>query len=150
MLGLRFHMFAARRVVCAVTILVCVVSLGVATRAQTPPSRKPVAPLQVAAATGTITLAVDASEAPRKIFHARLTIPAQAGEMTLVYPKWIPGEHGPTGPIDDVAALRFSANGQSLAWRRDDADMYAFHITVPAGAASIDATFDYLSPAAAE
>src|SRR5205085_7514655 len=91
-----------------------------------------------------------ATEAPRKIFHARLTIPTVGGEVTLVYPKWLPGEHGPTGPITDVAGLRFTANGQPLAWRRDDVDMYAFHVTVPAGAGNIEATLDYLSPATAE
>ena len=50
-----------------------------------------------------ITLNVDAREAPLRIFHARLVIPAAPGPLTLVYPKWIPGEHGPTGPITDLA-----------------------------------------------
>ena len=67
----------------------------------------------------TITIAVDASEAPRKIFHAQMTIPAAPGSLTLYYPKWIPGEHGPTGPIQDLAGLKFTANGQTLKWRRD-------------------------------
>ena len=53
-----------------------------------------------------ITLAVDASDAPRKIFHAQLTIPATPGTLTLYYPKWIPGEHGPTGPIQDVGGAK--------------------------------------------
>ncbi len=97
-----------------------------------------------------IRLVVDASEAPRKIFHARLTLPAAAGEMTLVYPKWIPGEHGPTGPVTDMAGLRFIAGGQTLAWRRDDVDMYALHFTVPPGATTVEATLDYLSPTAVE
>src|SRR5690242_18024 len=51
---------------------------------------------------GTIMLAVDASDAPSRIFHAKLTVPAKAGAITLLYPKWIPGEHGPTGPIQDL------------------------------------------------
>ncbi len=59
-----------------------------------------------------ISLFVDATEAPRKIFHARMTIPAKPGTLTLYYPKWIPGEHGPTGPIQDLAGLKFTANGQ--------------------------------------
>src|SRR5678815_5251472 len=46
----------------------------------------------------TITVAVDATNTPRKIFHATLKIPSIAGTLTLYYPKWIPGEHGPTGP----------------------------------------------------
>src|SRR4051812_32365450 len=43
-----------------------------------------------------VALSVDATEASRKIFHATMTIPAQPGTLTLYYPKWIPGEHGPT------------------------------------------------------
>src|ERR1043166_370890 len=64
-------------------------------------SRKSSTP--VAKSAPTITLAVDASEAPRKIFHAKLQIPASVGTLTLNYPKWLPGEHGPTGPIQDLA-----------------------------------------------
>src|SRR5579864_309024 len=69
---------------------------------------------------GTITLTVDATEAPRKILHAREEVPVSAGPLTLVYPKWIPGEHEPSGPIQDLAGLKFTAGGKTLAWRRDD------------------------------
>ena len=72
-----------------------------------------------------ITIALDATEAPRKILHARLTIPAKPGQLTLYYPKWIPGEHGPTGPITDLAGLKITAAGKTTPWRRDDVDMYA-------------------------
>ena len=66
--------------------------------------------------------------------------------MTLLYPKWIPGDHSPTGPIAMLAGLTLSADGKPLAWRRDKYDVYAFHLDVPAGVASIDAEFQYLSP----
>jgi len=95
-----------------------------------------------------IELHVDASEAPRKIFHVRMAIPAPPGPLTLVYPKWIPGEHGPTGPIVNLAGLRIEANGRELPWRRDPRDMFAFHVEVPAGASGLDVTFDYLAPMA--
>ena len=59
-----------------------------------------------------ITLSLDASEAPRKILHSHLVIPVGTpGPLTLVYPKWLPGEHGPTGPITDLAGLRLTAAG---------------------------------------
>jgi len=93
-----------------------------------------------------IKIEVDLREAPRRIFHARLDIPTAAGPLTLVYPQWIPGEHGPTGPIADLAGLKFTAAGKPLPWRRDDVDMYAFHCQVPAGASSLEVTLDYLSP----
>jgi predicted metalloprotease with PDZ domain len=93
---------------------------------------------------GTITLAVDATEAPRNLLHARLVVPATAGPMTLFYPEWIPGEHGPTGPIVNLAGLKITANGKPLAWRRDEVDMYAFHVDVPQGASVLDVALDYL------
>ncbi|MBI3450172.1 MAG: M61 family metallopeptidase [Acidobacteria bacterium] len=95
-----------------------------------------------------VSIFVDASEAPRKIFHARLTVPVAAGPVTLLYPKWLPGEHGPTGPISDLAGVKISAGGKEIAWRRDSVNMYAFHLDVPAGVASIDVAIDFLSPAA--
>jgi len=97
-----------------------------------------------------ITISVDATEAPRKIFHAHMTFPATPGTLTLYYPKWIPGEHGPTGPIQDAAGLRFTANGQILKWRRDLLDGWTFHIEVPAGASTVEASLDFLSPAGHE
>jgi len=103
----------------------------------------------VIACAQTITLAVDATDAPRKILHAKITIPVQPGALTLVYPEWIPGEHGPTGPIVDFAGLKFSANGQDVVWERDKVDMYAFHLTVPAGVTTLDARADFLATAAA-
>jgi len=93
-----------------------------------------------------ITLAVDATDAPRNLFHARLAIPVAAGPLTLFYPEWIPGEHGPTGPIVNLAGLKITALGKPLAWRRDDVDMYAFHVEVPQGASTIEIALDYLGP----
>ena len=97
-----------------------------------------------------IALFVDATEAPRKIFHARMTIPAKPGTLTLYCPKWIPGEHGPTGPIQDLAGLKFTARGQTLNWRRDLLDGWTFHVEVPAGASSVEASLDFISPAGSE
>jgi len=93
---------------------------------------------------------VDATTAPRKIFHATLKIPAGAGDLTLYYPKWIPGEHAPDGPVDDLAGLKFSAGGQTLKWRRDLLDGFTIHVEVPAGVTDVDAELDFLSPATFE
>jgi predicted metalloprotease with PDZ domain len=94
-----------------------------------------------------IALSIDLADAPRKILHARLSIPVQPGPLTLVYPQWIPGEHGPTGPIDNLAGIVFTANGQPLAWRRDDVDMFAFHLDVPSGVNTVEAKTDFLATA---
>ena len=97
-----------------------------------------------------IQLTVDATDAPRKILHAKMTIPVVGGPLTLVYPKWIPGEHGPTGPIVDTSGIVISAAGQQLQWTRDDVEMYALHVNVPTGATSVDVAMDFLATAAAE
>ena len=103
-------------------------------------------PLTDAAYPGTLTLKVDLSDAARKIFAVRETMPVKAGPLNLAFPKWIPGEHGPTGPIDGVTGLKISANGQRLAWRRDLEDMYVLHLDVPAGVSNLDIEFQFLSP----
>src|SRR5258708_21325307 len=95
----------------------------------------------------TITLSVNASAAPRKLIHAQMTIPAAPGTLTLYYPKWIPGEHGPTGPVQDLTGLKFTASGKPLKWRRDLLDGWTFHVEVPAGNNNSAADLDYASPA---
>jgi len=100
--------------------------------------------------TTTITLAVDASDAPRKMIHAQLRIPAKPGTLTLYYPKWIPGEHGPTGPITDLTGLKFTAAGKTLKWRRDLLDGFTFHVEVPPGENEVTANLDYASTASSE
>src|SRR5262249_38390436 len=97
-------------------------------------------------APATIMISVDASEAPRKIFHAQMAIPANPGTLTLYYPKWIPGEHGPTGPIQDLTGLKFVANGQALKWRRDLLEGWPSPLEVPAGATTVNASLDFVSP----
>src|SRR5579859_2793590 len=78
-----------------------------------------------------ITLEVDASEAPRRIYHARMAFPVEPGPLTLYFPKWIPGTHGPTGPIASLAGLKMTAGDKTVDWHRDEEDMYAFHCVVP-------------------
>lgn len=92
-----------------------------------------------------MTLTVDATDAPRNILHSKLTIPVKPGPVTLFYPKWIPGEHAPTGPINDLVGFKLSAVGKPIAWRRDDVEMFAFHCDIPQGVAVLDVTFDDVS-----
>ena len=92
-----------------------------------------------------IQIAVDLTDASRHLVHTRLTIPASPGPMTLRYPKWLPGEHGPTGPIKNMAGRAMTASGKTLDWTRDPHEMYAFRVDVPVGASSIEVAFDLLS-----
>ncbi len=100
-----------------------------------------------AASSTPITITVDATDAPRKMLHADMVIPVQAGDLTLVYAKWIPGEHGPTGPIDNLAGLAIRANGQTLPWVRDNVNMFAFHVHVPDGVTELHVHDDFLATA---
>ena len=93
-----------------------------------------------------IRVHVDATEASQRIFHVRMNIPAAAGAVTLMYPQWIPGDHSPDGPVAQMVGLFVSAAGNTIPWRRDDVDMFAYHVDVPAGAAALDVRFDFLSP----
>ncbi|MES2176924.1 MAG: M61 family peptidase [Gemmatimonadota bacterium] len=93
-----------------------------------------------------MTLAVDATDAPMKILHATVTMPARAGAMSLFYPKWIPGEHMPSGPISNLNGLHVFADGRELEWRRDLVEMNAIGFTVPAGSATVSASYDYTVP----
>src|SRR5580693_5086653 len=106
-----------------------------------------------------ITLSVDLTDAPRKLIHATESMAVVPGPLTLVYPKWIPGEHGPTGPIDDMAGFVIRANGANgqpcaasgdgtVKWERDKLDMYAFHLTVLANCTTLTMMLDFLATAA--
>ncbi len=99
--------------------------------------------------TAPISLAVDATEAPRGIFHSHESFPVQPGPFTLVYPEWIPGHHRAAGPINNVVDLKFTANGNPITWRRDDVDMFAIHVDIPAGVTTLEASFDTVAPAPA-
>src|SRR4026208_1973619 len=89
-----------------------------------------------------IAVSVDATDAARNIVHTKLTIPVKPGPLTLLYPKWIPGEHSPTGPINDLLGLKLSAGGKSIAWRRDDVEMFAFHCDIPIGVTVLEVALD--------
>src|ERR1700761_9198457 len=110
-----------------------------------------VSPCLAVGQTAPLTLAVDLTDAPRKILHAAETIPVQPGPMTLVYPEWIPGEHGPTGPVVDQAGFIITTpSGQRVKWERDPVNMYAYHITVPEGTTQLNIKMDFLATAGTE
>lgn len=95
---------------------------------------------------GTITLDVDATDLAQRIFRVKQTIPVQPGPLTLLYPAWLPGNHRPAGPIDKIAGLKITANGQTLTWKRDPLDVYAFHVEVPPGVSTLTTEYQYLTP----
>jgi predicted metalloprotease with PDZ domain len=92
-----------------------------------------------------IQITADLSDAPRKLYHAEVDLPVTEGPLTLTTPKWIPGNHRPTGPVDDITGVVFSINGKPIPWRRDDVDLYDFHVTIPKGVTTLHAHLDCIA-----
>ena len=97
-----------------------------------------------------ITVEADATDTARKVIHVRETIPVQPGALTLFYPKWLPGEHAPTGPINSLINLRLSVGGTMIPWQRDPVDMYTIRCVIPEGAGTLDVTLDDATPTGGE
>ena len=89
-----------------------------------------------------IKITVDLTEAPRKLYHAEVDVPVKAGPLTLLTPQWIPGNHAPSGEANAIVGVQFTADGKTLAWRRDDVNLYEFHLDVPAGVTNVHAHLD--------
>ncbi len=105
-----------------------------------------VAKLANAQAPAPIQITADLSEAARKLYHAEIDIPVKPGPLTLITPEWIPGTHRPTPIVDSITGVVFTANGQTLPWRRDNIDMYEFHLDIPNGVTSLHAHLDLINP----
>ncbi len=99
-----------------------------------------------ALASPTISVTVDATRTQQKLLSAHEVIPVKPGPLTLYYPKWIPGEHAPNGPIAGLTGLKFEADGKTIPWVRDLLDVYTFHLEIPAGVSRLDAKYDYIEP----
>ena len=89
-----------------------------------------------------IRITADLTEAPRKLYHSDVDLPVHAGENSFTTPQWIPGNHRPTGPVEDITGVVFTADGKPLPWRRDDVDLYQFHVEVPKGVTTLHAHLD--------
>src|SRR6266403_4458797 len=127
--GVFMRLAAARTgIICGIIFLLC----GTAVRGQENAPAK---------------LEVDLRDAVKRVYHSKMEFPVKSGPLTLVYPKWIPGEHSPTGAVVDATGLRFRGNGKEIAWRRDDVDLFAFHCEIPAGVTTLEVMLDYLLPA---
>jgi predicted metalloprotease with PDZ domain len=103
-------------------------------------------PVGTEAYPGTIRLEVDARDTPHSLLRVHEVIPVRPGALTLLYPQWLPGNHAPRGPIDQLAGLVLQAGGKTIAWKRDPVDVHAFHVEVPAGTNELVADFQVATP----
>ena len=136
-------------VVSAVALTVGIMTTGAGAQTMAPPARV-IAPPQDIAYPGVLKVTVDATDLDRKIFSIRETVPvSQAGDLVLMLPEWLPGKHSDRSEISKIAGLLVSANGKPLTWVRDQINVTAFHIDVPAGVTAVDVEFQYLAPTTA-
>jgi predicted metalloprotease with PDZ domain len=91
-----------------------------------------------------MTLTVDETQAFRRIAFVHESIHVRPGVLELAYPRWLPGEHGPTGPIQNIAAITVHAGVATLPWVRDPDDINTIKIEVPANTETITVDFDTL------
>jgi len=94
---------------------------------------------------GVIKYEVDATDVERKIVRVRQTIPVTAGPLVLLYPKFLPGNHAATGPIQLISGVTVTGGGARIDWLRDTIDPNAFHIDVPQGVSEIVVEFQWLT-----
>jgi predicted metalloprotease with PDZ domain len=95
-----------------------------------------------AAGASDITLRVDAHDVGRNRIHTEMTIAVKPGPVTLLFAKWIPGEHAPTGALDTLIGLEIRANGIPIVWSRDPLDLYSLRIVVPRGVDHLDVALE--------
>jgi predicted metalloprotease with PDZ domain len=101
-----------------------------------------IVPSPVRAQKPPILITADLTDVPRKLYHAEVDLPVTPGPLTLITPQWIPGTHMPSGPVSNITGVVFTANGQTLPWRRDDVNLYEFHLDIPKGVATLHAHLD--------
>ncbi|WP_263412220.1 M61 family metallopeptidase [Terriglobus aquaticus] len=99
----------------------------------------------LASAQTPIQITADLTEGYRHLYHAEIDLPVKAGPATFITPRWIPGTHAPGGPLADITGVVFTANGQTLAWRRDDVNLAEFHVEIPRGVTSIHVHLDSIT-----
>jgi predicted metalloprotease with PDZ domain len=132
--------------------LLIVASLSISAFAQTPPQPVPMPPAIAAPVdqpyAGPVKLEVDLTNVRDRVAHVReeIPVPANAKELVLLYPQWVPGAHSPTGPISRIAGIVTSVNGTRVQWVRDQINVHAFHVPLGAAAKTVELRFDYLSP----
>jgi len=134
-----FVPYPARLALSALTVAVAASTLFVAPAIASPSPQDVPYP-------GVLTLAVDATDLDHRVLVVHETIPVAPGPLTLLFPRWLPGYHGPYGQPSRLAGLVIKAGDQRLAWLRDPVDPLQYHLDVPAGTTQLDLDFQRLNP----
>lgn len=123
-------------------------ALALPARAQTPEPRDIDYP-------GVMDVDVDLTDLDQRVIRTQLRLPVAPGPLTLLYPRWLPGNHAPTGPVEALAGLIVQARDARgaltrIEWRRSPVNMHAFELVVPDGAVGLDIALQFTTPIAAE
>lgn len=98
------------------------------------------------AATPTISLRVDASDIARNFVRSEMTIAMPSGPGEVLFCIWTPGNHTPSGPIENVVDLVVrDCRGERLAWDRDPAHLERVRFTVPEGCGEVRVEMGYIA-----
>lgn len=98
-----------------------------------------------------MALSVDATDIGRNLVKSRLSLPVtrdpSTGTMEMRYIVWTPGNHTPSGPVENIASLVFKADDDAspLAWDRDPAAVERFTVRVPEGAKTLRVELSYIA-----
>jgi predicted metalloprotease with PDZ domain len=103
------------------------------------------APTTDVAYPGVIRYQADATDLERRIVSVREVIPVAPGDLTLLYPEFLPGNHADTGPIQLLSGLTITGGGRRIEWLRDTVNPYAFHLDIPADVTEIELSFEWLT-----
>lgn len=102
-------------------------------------------------AASTMQIEIDLRDLARKLVHAELTLPLTPDKkddrkIALWYPKWVPGSHGPGGPIANIAGLRIEdGDGNLLSWERTPGEVYRLEVHVPASVKQLTISLRYIA-----
>jgi predicted metalloprotease with PDZ domain len=98
-----------------------------------------------APAATSLEIALDATDIGRKLVHSVVTITEGEATLPVLYPKWIRGIHGPTGPINNVGGFVVKdATGSPIPWERDYADAYRFNIDASSSQYPVSIALTYI------
>lgn len=104
---------------------------------------------------GLVEIDVDLTDLEQRVIRSTQRIPVTAGPITLLYPRWLPGNHAPTGPIESLAGLvihALDARGERtrLPWRRHPLNSHAFEVDVPAETTALEIALQFVTALTAE
>ena len=139
---------AGRLVACSLALLLTSAALPALAQVGTPALPRvnpPIPAVQDRAYPGVIAYHVDATDVERRVIRVTERIPVTAGPLTLLYPKFLPGNHAATGPIQLLSGVTATGGGRRIEWLRDTLDPYAFHFVIPEGVTEIEVKFEWLT-----